>query len=39
MSRAQRAKLYFQILNHLKGALDAFWRLYFNEQPPQQHER
>lgn len=39
MSRAERVKLYFQIMNHFKGMLDAFWRLYFGEQPPQQHER
>lgn len=37
--RESRAKLYFQILNHFKGILDAWWRLQFGELPPSQNER
>jgi hypothetical protein len=39
MSRIDRAKLYFQIMNHFKGILDAWWRLQFGDPPPSSNEK
>lgn len=39
MPRMQRVKLYWQILDGLKKALDAWWRLQFGDAPPEKGER
>jgi hypothetical protein len=39
MPRENRLKLYWQILNHFKGIIDAWWRLQFGEAPPTWNER